>query len=75
MAHLPDGAKSGEGAGRRTAATPLPWVLRLAQRLVDGERIALCQREPDERLAILRAACALIRERTRRRPCARRRAA
>jgi hypothetical protein len=72
---LPDGADSDQRVGRRTGATPLPWVLRLAQRLVDGERIALHERDRDEQLAILRAAVELVRERTKRRPCARRRRA
>jgi hypothetical protein len=53
----------------------LPWVWRLAAALLEGERLALRDRESDEVLAILRAAVALIRERTRRRPCARRRRA
>jgi hypothetical protein len=53
----------------------LPWVRRLAQRLVDGEVLALGEREPDEVLAILRAAIELVQDRGRRRPRPRRRAA
>jgi hypothetical protein len=58
-----------------SAATPLPWVTRLAARLVRGELIGLHERDRDEVLAILGAAIELVGERTRRRPCARRRRA
>jgi hypothetical protein len=70
MAHLPERADSGQ-----TGAVPLPWVERAALAFIRGERIGFAERDRDEQLAILNAAVELVTARTRRRPCAKRRAA
>jgi hypothetical protein len=67
---LPDPDK-----GYRPGGALLPWVTRVAEQLVRGERIGLAERDRDEQLAILRAVVELVTTRARRRPCSRRRRA
>jgi hypothetical protein len=72
MSNIPPSDRRDQ-SGRSTVS--LPWVERLAQRLVNGERIALRELDGGEVLAVLRVALKLVGARTRRRPRARRRAA
>jgi hypothetical protein len=49
-----------------SAAPPLPWVTRVAEQLVRGERIGLAERDHDEQRAVLEAALELVPKHRRR---------
>jgi hypothetical protein len=61
MVHLPNTGNSEQGARRRTAAAPLPWVERVAcDYLRHGpQAVGFAELCRDERLAVLRMASEL----------------
>jgi len=58
----PSSPSASLAAGAPLAESPLAWILRRAFRSLGGDPTALSQLEPDEALAVHRAALELVEE-------------